>query len=34
MMGLIDFPYHAFQAVMWAKFVAMGDRLDSNNPFA
>ena len=32
-MGLTDSPYHACQAVKWAKCIAMGDRLDSNNPF-
>ena len=33
-MGLTDPPYHACQAVTWAKCIAMGDRLDSNNNFA
>ena len=33
-MGLTDFPYHACQAVTWAKCIAMGDLLDPNNPFA
>ena len=34
MMGIADSPYHVCQAVTWAKYIAMGDRLDSNNPFA
>ena len=34
MMGLTDSPYHAYMAVSWARCIAMGDRLDSNNPFA
>ena len=34
MMGLTDSPYHVCQAVPWAKCIAIGDRLDSNNPFA
>lgn len=25
MMGLTDWPYHACQAVTWAKIVALGD---------
>ena len=32
MMGLTDFPYHTGQSLMWKKGIAMGDRLDSNNP--
>ena len=34
MMGLTDSPYHACQAVTWAKCISTGDRLDPNNPFA
>ena len=34
MMELTNSPYHSCQAVTWAKSIAMGDRLDSNNPFA
>ena len=33
-MGLTDSSYHEFQAVTWSKCIAMGDRLDSNNPFS
>ena len=33
-MGLKVSPYHACKAVTWAKCISMGDRLDSNNPFA
>ena len=33
-MGLTDSSYHTFQAVTWSKCIAMGDRLDSNNPFS
>ena len=33
MMGLKNSPYHSCKAVTWAKCIAMGDRLDSNNPF-
>ena len=28
MMGLTDLPYHAFQVVIWANIIAMGERLD------
>ena len=34
MIVLTDSPYHACQAVTWDKCIAMGDRLDSNNPFS
>ena len=34
MMGITDSPYHACQAVTWNKYIAMGEQLDSNNPFA
>ena len=33
-MVLTDSQYHACQAVTWAKGIAMGDSIDSNNPFA
>ena len=33
-MGLTDSPYHACQAVTWAKGIVMGDSIDSNNTFA
>ena len=33
MMGRTCSPYNSCQAVMWAKYIAMGDRLDPNNPF-
>ena len=32
-MGITDSPYHNCQAVMLAKCIAMGDRLNSNNTF-
>ena len=34
MMGLTYSPYRAWQAVTWAKCIAMGERLKSNNPSA
>ena len=34
MMGPTESPYHACQAVTWAKSISMGDRLESNNHFA
>ena len=33
MMGLTELPYHACQAVTWAKCIDMGYRLESNNDF-
>ena len=34
MVGLTYLTYHACQAVMWDKCIAMGDQLDPNNMFA
>ena len=34
MMGVIDWPYHLFQVVTWAKIITMVYQLDSNNPLA
>ena len=34
MMGITGFPYHACQEVTGDKSIALGDWLDSNNPFA
>ena len=33
-MGITGSPYHACQVVTWAKSIAMGDRINQNNPFA
>ena len=33
-MVIIDSPCHAFQAMTWDKYPAMGDLFDPNNPFA
>ena len=33
MMGLTDSPYHTWEEVTWAKYIAMGDQLDTKNPF-
>ena len=32
-MGIIDSPYHEYQAMTWDNCIAMGDRLDLNNTF-
>ena len=34
MMGLTDSTYHACQTVKWDKSIAMGDRIDLNNPIS
>ena len=33
-MGLMDSPYHAYQAVTYAKSISLGDRRDSDDPFS
>ena len=31
-MGIMDYPYHAFQAITWDKRTALGVRRDPDNP--
>ena len=33
-MGLMDSPYHAYQAVTYAKSIYLGDRRDYDDPFS